>query len=276
MHKRDCDYAFRGWYPSDEQQLRSMIEGFKSSTEKRKAIGGISPHAGYFFSGKCANMMYSAVDFPEHILILSVSHQNHYDHLALYPEGAWKTPLGELSIDTELNSALLALTSVKEDAEAHDDEHSGEIQLPFIKYYMPDAKISVINVGLSPLYHSGETSFEKIKEFGENIGSAIKNFGKDVFIVASSDMSHEQGKKKTLAQDKHALEVLPNYDVQALYNVLVDNRISMCGGIPALIMMDAAKQLNATNCEIIDYYTSADITSNDDGYTVGYCSALIS
>ena len=100
--------------------------------------------------------------------------------------------------------------------------------------------------------------------------------GQDVFIIASSDMSHEQGKQNTLSQDKHVLEVLPKLDAQELYSVLVKNRISMCGGIPALMMMIAAKQLNATKSEIVEYYTSADITGDADGYTVGYCSALIS
>ncbi len=276
MNKRDCDYANRGWYPSNKKDLHKMIESFPKSISKKSAIGGISPHAGYFFSGKCANKLYSAVDLPENILVLSVSHHGHFDYLPLFPDGAWKTPLGELPINAELNAALLTIPDVKEDAEAHNDEHSGEIQLPFIKYYKPDAKISVINIGLSPLYHLGETSYEKIQEFGENIGTAIKNFGKDVFIVASSDMSHETGKQNTLSQDKHVLEVLPMFDTQAMYNVLVKNRISMCGGIPALVMMIAARQLHATKSEIVEYYTSADITGDSEGYTVGYCSALIS
>jgi len=275
MSKRENIYAYEGWYPSDEITLRKTIEGYPKSTDKKAALGVISPHAGYYFSGKCANKVFSSVEIPKSVLVLSVSHRGHFDYLPLFPAGSWNTPLGDIEIDEKLNAELLQLDFVREDESAHDSEHSGEMQLPFLKYYRNDVKMSIINVGLSPLYHADSTDFETIKRFGEKLGNVLKEYDEKVLIVASSDMSHEDSDKETRRLDKLVLDILPEYNPKKLYDVLSKNRISMCGGIPALIMLVAGKILGGRNAQIVEYYTSSDITGEKFGRSVGYCGLRV-
>jgi AmmeMemoRadiSam system protein B len=254
----------------------STIKCYPAQPNKIKAFGGISPHAGYFFSGKCANQFYSSVEIPQHVLVLSVSHRMHFDYLPLFPSGSWQTPIGNVKISDELNAELIKLDFVKFDEQAHFGEHSGEIQLPFLKFYRDDVMISVINVGLAPLYHQAGVELETIQEFGSEIGKVLKNFNQDVLVVASSDMSHEDSHETSITKDKFALEAISEFDTERLYDELTKHSISMCGGIPALIMFEATKVMGATKSEILDYYTSADVTREKDNFTVGYCACRIS
>jgi len=270
MLKRDCIFAKQGWYPADETALRETIENYPKSSEKKKALGVLSPHAGYYFSGRCANMVYSSVEIPSRVLVLSVSHSEHFDYLPLYPAGSWITPLGEIEIDEEMNAELLKLDFVRENAQAHSYEHSGELQLPFLKYYGADLKLSIINVGLAPLYLPGETPFETIENFGQGLGNALQKFSEEVLIVASSDMSHETPDARTRKQDKYVREIIEDYEPRELYDVLLKHRITMCGGIPALLMFEATRVLGGKKAEIVEYYTSSDITGEQFGRSVGY------
>ena len=113
MSKRDNIFAYEGWYPKDKDTLKKMIDGYPKNEDKKAALGVISPHAGYYFSGKCANKVYSSVEIPNSVLVLSVSHRGHYDYLPLFPPGVWITPFGEIEIEEKLNAALLQLDFVK-------------------------------------------------------------------------------------------------------------------------------------------------------------------
>jgi hypothetical protein len=131
------------FYPASPDQLRSMIEGlFVEHTVKEDAIGLVSPHAGYIYSGPVAGALISKVKLKDTFIIIGPNHTGTGKPLSIMTEGTWKTPLGEVEIDSELGKQILATSShLEEDHIAHQFEHSIEVQLPFLQYFKKDIKL---------------------------------------------------------------------------------------------------------------------------------------
>ncbi|TFG01596.1 MAG: AmmeMemoRadiSam system protein B, partial [Promethearchaeota archaeon] len=196
------------WYPRYKPDLiRNLKEYFDDNefgpgeepktlnNDTRTIIGGVSPHAGYIYSGNCAAHTYLNIfreKIPDTILILGNDH-NRYDKIAIMKEGEWETPLGNLKVDTDLAEKILENTNtIILDNSAfigypHQNEHNIEIQLPFIKYCVKDQDVQIVPIKIGLKYSENYEIYEKIST---DIANAIKSMDKDIVIVASSDMTH--------------------------------------------------------------------------------------
>jgi len=255
------------FYPHQPERLSAMIEGFLEDVPRQKALGVLSPHAGYVYSGPVAGALFSRVEIPKSVLILAPNHQGIGASFALYPSGSWEMPLGEVQIDEDLNRALLSASSIlEEDAQAHSYEHSAEVQVPFLQHQRGDLSISAI------VMLDGE--FSTLERLGKDIASSVRNLGKEVLIVASSDMTHYEPQRSASEKDRMAIDEIQRLDAKGLYDAVSRNRISMCGVHPATVMIIAAKELGASEAELIKYQTSGDVTGDYD-QVVGYAGIIV-
>jgi len=245
-----------------------MIGGFvDEKAVKEEVIGLVSPHAGYIYSGPVAGAVISRVKFKDTFVIMGPNHTGRGKPLSIMTEGAWKTPLGEVEIDSELGKRILATSShLKEDHVAHQFEHSIEVQLPFLQYFKRDVRLVPIMLAYSSL-----TTY---KEIGKELAKAIKDLNKEVVIIASSDMTHYEPQESARRKDTQAIEAILNLNEDELFRRVDELNISMCGYAPAVSLISAAKELGATGAELVRYQTSGDIIG-DYSAVVGYAGVII-
>ncbi|MGB2629772.1 MAG: AmmeMemoRadiSam system protein B [Candidatus Omnitrophota bacterium] len=255
------------FYPGTKEDLaRDLKKMIPDIPDKIDAIGAVTPHAGYIYSGAVAGEVYARLKPKQAYIILNPNHTGYGAQFALSPE-AWRTPLGEVEIDKELAAALKKKTSlIKEDATAHAFEHSGEVQVPFIQETSPGAKIVPITC-----YH-GDLS--ELTEVADAIASAISETGKDAIIIASSDMTHFESRKSAKAKDQKAIDRILELDAEGLLRTVSRENISMCGYIPTSIMLMAAKKLGAKKAKLVRYSDSGDATG-DTFQVVGYAGIIV-
>jgi len=237
---------------------------------ERRVIAAISPHAGYMFSGPVAAHLYFALaqdGIPDTIVILGPNHYGVGTGLSAMDEGTWQTPLGEVEIDSDLAQEICRNSGMIDvDASAHVQEHSIEIQLPFLQYVYGNCfKFVPISMMMQDL------------ESSRNVGKAIaKSVGdNNTLILASSDMSHYEPQKTAERKDKLAINAVLKLDEEELQNTVESENISMCGYGPVSSAIVAGKLLHGVSAKVTSYQTSGDITG-DYGQVVGYLSAVIS
>lgn len=260
------------FYAGDEESLRGQIEkcftgplgpGRIPALGKRKGmvLGGVAPHAGYMYSGMVAAHTYARIaedGFPKTFVIIGPNHTGRGSGIAVTSED-WETPLGVARVDKELAKEI-RLDLVDEDAEAHRYEHSVEVQLPFIQFFTNDFKFVPVCMGFQDL--------ESAVSVGKTIARATK--GKDVVVIASTDMSHYVSPMLAKKKDGMALDAIKAMDPKALYEVVRDENISMCGYGPVIATMTACEGGKAT---ILRYANSGDVQPM--AQVVGYASVVI-
>ena len=256
------------FYPSSPEELKSMIRGMiDEKVPKEDVIGYYAPHAGYIYSGPVVGATISRVSVKDTFIIMGPSHTGMGEPYSIMTKGTWRTPLGDVEIDTELAKAILANSNyLKEDSLAHAQEHSIEVQLPFIQYFKPDIKLVPIT-----LSHANAVTYRSI---GRAIAKAIKYSGKEVVIVASGDMNHYESQKITQTKDRQAIESILKMEPGELLERVRDFNISMCGYGTAACLIYAAKEFGNAKAELVKYQTSGDITG-DYSAVVGYAGILI-
>jgi AmmeMemoRadiSam system protein B len=252
------------FYPAKAADLRSMIERMVDvRAEKNKAYAVVAPHAGFVYSGPVAGAVYSSVVLPKRFVILGPSHRGQRSLFAIMKKGSWETPLGEVPLDSEIAEALLRGSSlIRVEESAHEDEHSLEVQLPFIQFLRPD--FSFVPVSVSPVADYGS-----LEDLGSTLASSIRESGGDVLIVASTDMSHYVSQETARAKDFLAIERIQELDARGLYDTVRQESITMCGFQPTTAAILAAKGLGAGRAELVRYMTSAETSGNFD-QVVGY------
>jgi len=187
--------------------------------------------------------------------------------ISLWDRGVWETPLGDAVVDEEFSQALLKNDrTVKIDYSAHYLEHAIEIQLPFIVYRNPLAKIVPLRLG--------HLSFEECMSLAQALSETMKEFDGPTLIVASSDMSHEDDIETLRRNDPLAMARIEALDPAGLYNAVQKNNITMCGVVPVTVALEAARLAGASRVDKIDYANSADISGNYN-YIVGYFGAVV-
>jgi AmmeMemoRadiSam system protein B len=234
---------------------------------KEEAIGLLMPHAGYPYSGAVAGATISRAKLGDSFIIMGPNHTGMGQPFSIMTEDNWETPLGEVEVDSALGKKLLAGSSyLEEDELAHLQEHSIEVQLPFLQYLKPDGKIVPIVFG-----HGGG---EIYKEIGREIAAAVRESGEKVTIIASSDMSHYEPQESAQKKDTQAIGAMLKLDEDELLKRVEKFDISMCGYAPAVSLITAAKELGATGAELVKYRTSGD-ASGDYSSVVGYAGIII-
>jgi AmmeMemoRadiSam system protein B len=256
------------FYPRDQDDLRAQVQSFLSPpSDTISALGCVVPHAGYMYSGYVAGAVYARLTIPRRIILMCPNHTGMGHPLAIMSTGAWETPLGQLPIDSELAVDLKRrFPLLTEDAEAHRAEHGAEVQIPFIQSRRPDCTFVPIALGTS--------RYEVLEPLGMAIADAVKAVGESVLIIASSDMNHYENDTITRIKDQKAIERILVMDPRGLFDVVMNEDISMCGFGPTVAMLTATRRLGATNAELVRYATSGDI-SGDRERVVGYAGIVV-
>lgn len=262
------------FYPADPAALRKEVNTYLSQAPDRKprrAIGCIAPHAGYMYSGHVAGAVFAALEIPKLCVVLCPNHTGIGRALAIMSEGAWETPLGNVPIDTEFATALKqGCPLLHEDSSAHRNEHAIEVELPFLQLRRPQLNFEMKFVPIA----IGTAQFDPLEQLGDAIADVIAAHNDPVLVVASSDMNHYESDAITRVKDHRAIEPILALDVRALYDVVTDQHITMCGFGPAVAMLTAAKKLGATSAELVKYATSGDV-SGDRNAVVGYAGIVV-
>lgn len=260
--------AAGNFYPASKKVLEAQIESMSDTKAvKQDALGVVSPHAGYIYSGAVACELFSNIRITDSVIILGPNHTGAGEDFAIYRTGKWRTPIGNIDIDEKLSAVICKNTNlIKNDFSAHMYEHSIETQLPIMQYFKNDFKIV-------PIILSGG-SFQQYQQIAEALADAIKELGRRVLIVASSDMTHHEPQDNAKSKDKIAIDAVLKLDEKLLYKTVREYDISMCGYIPVLIMISAVKKIGAKSAKLIKYSTSGDITG-DYSSVVGYAGISI-
>ena len=256
------------FYPGQKQSLFDAVDSLVASTvPELPAIALMSPHAGYVYSGGVAGRTFSGVKIPEEVIILGPNHHGRGHMAAVCASGEWETPLGQTKISVELAKRVLAeCPMTAEDSVAHYSEHSLEVQLPFLQFRTPHTSIVPICISHMPL--------EMLLQLGDGLARAILSRSSKPLIVASTDMTHYESGEIARKKDFLALEKVLALDPEGLYDVVQEHRISMCGVLPTVVMLQAALALGAKNAELIAYSNSGDVTG-DQSDVVGYAGVRI-
>jgi len=260
------------FYAGDEATLRKQIEHCflgplgpgrlpKLGSGGRRILGGVAPHAGYTYSGMVAAHLYARIaedGLPKTFIVIGPNHTGMGSGLAVSSDD-FETPLGVVKNDRDLAKALRR-DLVDEDPTPHRREHSIEVQLPFLQFLSNEVKFVPICMGFQ--------DYDTAMSLGKTIHDATK--GKDVVVIASTDMSHYVLKDVAKKKDSKALEAVKAMNPKALYDVVRDEDISMCGYGPVMAMMAASVGGKAT---VLKYATSGDVHPMRE--VVGYASAVI-
>jgi hypothetical protein len=214
------------------------------------------------YSGAVAGEVLGRIELPKKIVILGVRHFPRGESAAILSNGTWRTPLGDAPIDTELAMTLRdACPLLREDAVAHSQEHSLEVQIPFLQVLAPG--FSFLPVAL------GTVRFDDLVRIGEAVARVLMGARERVLLLATSDLNHYEDDATTRVKDAKAVEKLLALDARGLFDVCREEKISMCGLGPAVATITALREMGVTGGELVRYATSAD-ASGDRSSVVGY------
>jgi AmmeMemoRadiSam system protein B len=237
-----------------------------SHRAKIAAYACLVPHAGYIYSGHVAGAVYSAIEIPARIILLGPRHYPAGETMAILSSGKWLTPLGEAAIDAPLAGELKrACPNLRDDEVAHRREHSLEVQLPFLQRARPDFTFVPIVLGTD--------HWDSLVTLGHALASVVSAQPEPVLLIASSDMNHYEPDDVTRVKDNLAIERLLALDSRGLCDTVRRENISMCGYIPAVCALIAARELGARHAELIRYATSGDV-NGDREQVVGYAGMV--
>jgi len=229
----------------------------------------VSPHAGYMYSGPVAAHGYyqlAADGKPDTVVLFGPNHTGSGSALAVMREGVWRTPLGDLEIDTSVADLILKESRVVDvDDSAHAFEHSIEVQLPFLQHLYGSAfKFVPICFLMQDLQSS--------REVGLAVAKALS--GENCLVIASTDMTHYEPQKSAERKDKAAIDAVLKLDEEKLYSTVEALNISMCGYGPTVAAITAGKALGARKAQLLCYRTSGDVVG-DYSAVVGYASIML-
>jgi len=257
------------FYPSDPDELSSVVRECAKPAPGMRPIAVkacLVPHAGYMYSGVVAGAVFSRIAMPRKILILGVRHAARGQQVAILSSGAWRTPLGDASIDEGLAQSLRAACPLlREDDVAHRAEHSLEVQLPFLQVLAPE--FVFVPVAL------GTVRYEELVAVGEAVGRVLGASHEEALLVTTSDMNHYEDDATTRVKDRKAIEQMLALDARGLYDTCRNEEISMCGLGPAVAMIIALRVMSAAGAELVRYATSGD-ASGDVSAVVGYAGMI--
>jgi len=263
--------SFAGqFYPAQAQDIKKLISGFVGSQENKvDCLACMLPHAGYIYSGKVATRTIAGINVKDKVILLGPNHTGSGAPYSIMTEGAWRTPLGDVNIDSALAKGISEASGyLQVDSLAHADEHSLEVELPILQYFKKSLEIV-------PLAFMSDDA-AVLKKIGEGIAGVIaKNKLKDnVLLVASSDMTHYESQESAEKKDKIAIEAILKLDPDKLMEEIGRFNISMCGYAPVIVMLSAARALGAKDAKLISYQTSFDVTG-DKSAVVGYAGIIV-
>lgn len=259
------------FYPANAHALASQVDQFLENA-KLVAIDGepvalIAPHAGYIYSGQVAAYVYKQImgkDF-EMVVVIAPSHREYLEGISVYNRGGYETPLGVVEVDVDLANAIIGQhEQIYFTLLGHQEEHSLEVQVPFLQRTLGEFK-------LVPIVMGGQR-YESCVILGDALGETLRN--RRALIVASSDLSHFYPYDRAVELDRAVMDSVATFRPEELAERLAAGRCEACGGGPIIAAMLAARNLGADRSRVLMYANSGDVTGDREG-VVGYLAAVI-
>ena len=259
------------WYPGEPEILSRDIKRYLANAKKERVEGQIvalvSPHAGYMYSGQVAAYAYKIVEGMvfDSVVVVGPSHRLAFQGASLWAQGGFRTPLGVVPVDAELSKRLMEKRKeIRFIPEAHQQENSLELQIPFLQTVLKSFKL--VPIAMEPEWSWGTCQY---------LASAIAETarGKKVLLIASSDLSHFHSYDQAVKLDKIVLNHIERFDPEGLNRDLRSGGCEACGGGPIISIMLAAKALGANKGKVLKYLNSGDVTG-DRGRVVGYAAGV--
>lgn len=256
------------FYPGATVELQDAVRGCLTRAVAVAAephVALIAPHAGYVYSGAIAGEAYAACEIPEQVVILGVNHRGLGAAKAVWASGVWQFPGFDVDVDAELAREVMLKTMSHDDNIAQQFEHSLEVHVPFLAARRADVKI--VPVCLSRL------RLDECLAFGKALADVCAARERRPLIVASTDFSHYIDATSAERLDALAIDRIIALDPEGLYRVVVRREISMCGVVPVVVALAAARELRAQGARLVRYGNSGQISGDMDS-VVGYASLL--
>ena len=259
------------FYPNDPKTLKGEVKGFLENVSIEKINGDIialiSPHAGYMYSGHVAAYAYKLLEGSgfRKAIVIAPSHRARFSGISVYNKKGYDTPLGTVPIDGELCKKIMdQSTMIDYFPQAHSQEHSLEVQVPFLQVVLEDFELVPIVMGAQDM--------GTCRVLGEAIAKAVRD--EKVIVIASSDLSHFHHYDKALVLDRKVLNHVEEFDAPGLAEDLAKGSCEACGGGPIISAMLFAEKLGAGNSKVLKYSNSGDVTGEKSG-VVGYMAAVL-
>ena len=268
------------FYPETAARLQGAIEAFLHDAvppRPERPIAILVPHAGYIYSGQIAADAFrqAGAHHYDTVVIIGTNHTDpEFTRVAIHPGAAFRTPLGTVPIDDGLRNELIRQDGdCVADARVHAHEHSVEVQVPFVRYLFPAAKIVPVVIG--------RPEVGLCTRFGRALARAAKD--RQILIVASSDLSHYPSAVNASVVDRRTLESVAALDPTRLKTVtrqqmdraLPELATCACGEGPIMAAIEAAVALGATHATVVSYANSADVAVGDPSRVVGYGAVVM-
>jgi len=258
------------FYEKNPERLRAQVSTFLQNAKTKPSLSGkiqalIVPHAGYVYSGQVAAFAYNQVlgkDF-ETVVIIGPSHHFGFEGCSIYDKGGFETPLGVAKVDEPFALALSKTSGFKYISQAHEKEHSVEVQVPFIQKVLPEAKIIPIVMGLP-----AEKTIRTLADALAKISSKKK-----ILVIASTDMSHYLLKEEANSVDADTISLLQSLKINTLLRKVENGENILCGGGPVLSALLYAQKMGTPKVETLSYADSSEKTG--ETRAVGYLAAAI-
>ena len=270
--------AFYSSNPANlKEQINSFLNSAKKTTIENKLIGLIVPHAGYFYSGQVAAHAYAQLKDKkvDTVIILGSSHRYPLHTPSIYLKGEYKTPLGKVSINEKLAKKIKKqIPSITFIPNAHIQEHSIEVQIPFLQTVLED------DFRIVPIL-TGQINEDVLKNLPNMLYNILQE-EKNIIIIASSDFSHYPDKKNAEKVDMETIDIIKAFNNKKLIerenyvNVsgIPNLRTYQCGLVPIIVLLETAKKFEKKSVTLLNYKNSGDI-SGDKSRVVGYASIAV-
>jgi AmmeMemoRadiSam system protein B len=262
------------FYPSDPEKLAREIAAYLKDAEREKReirgdiFGLIVPHAGYMYSGPVAAHSYArlAGSGVGVAVVLAPCHRARFQGGSVIPEGVFETPLGDVAIDASIGKALEKQAHIKFIKEVHLEEHSLEVQVPFLQVVLGDFTLVPVIIGTTDL----PTCKMIAAEIAEVLASEKRRF----VVVISTDLSHYHHYEKAKKIDGRFIDRLKSFDINALHESLSSDESQACGEGPVITGLELGRLMGSRSVEILKYANSGD-TAGGKGQVVGYLAAAL-
>jgi AmmeMemoRadiSam system protein B/AmmeMemoRadiSam system protein A len=263
------DAAVAGsFYPAAPGTLAAMLNELFGKIEPPTGAADpfalVVPHAGYVYSGKIAARAYAQIagrNF-DTVILIGPFHRALFRGASVWPSGLWKTPLGNCEVDGELAGELLrADPRIRFIPQAHEGEHSLEVQLPFLQKVLRNFKIVPLAVS--------DPSPENCRALARALAGVLRQTRKKILLVVSTDLSHYHSETTARPMDSGVLDLLARQDAESLASALQEKRGELCGAAAALTLLEILKLKGGMETEVLKYGTSGDVT-RDFSSVVGY------
>ncbi len=254
------------------EDIEVMLSNIPDADVDGNIVACIAPHAGYIYSGKTACYTFNEIqknELPDTFIILGPNHTGRGTRIDVCDYDKWETPLGLVDVDSEFIMELLNTDSnVYVDNYAHVNEHSIEVEIPFIQYICKDHDFKIVPIVIS----------QQIPQLCENLAKSldtvIRKLNRNCVIIASTDLNHYDNQETTTYLDEKVIKSVESMDMKQLVKDIIDYDITMCGYGPVITATCYSKLQDANSSVVLNHATSGDVSGDYDS-VVGYMSAVI-